>query len=511
MSVPSVLLIVAAIVYGFLAIHHITGYRNLTTDRENHTFGVLMALFALYAAAGLFWTHGSTATHMAWGLRLRTALLGPISGTVFLFCVQLGKVTRHRSLPGFEDGNWVPTIRIQQLWYGLTPLPGLLGLANHSASSVQQFAPARPHFPAEYFLPQLTALGTLTMGLFVAVPILGVVLLSFHAHRKLHFALRLSAGLSIAVSIHDFLLLHGAVHSVFLLEFVGVLASLVFTNVRLDGIVATGAALEIRQQQLKIAYREQRRTERQLIEQRKLSAVGELAAAVAHTFRNPLAVIRSAATRMKRVDQTDPSSDTMNRVLNEEVQRLSRLAGDLGRFADPTVAHAEKTPAMVLAQGAVDLVSNVRNLKNIHVLLDPELEQLQLEGDADLLRHAVANVVDNAALACGEQGRISIAPMGGARGLVITDTGVGMDEITTNQAMDPFFTTRSDGAGLGLAIAERVIRSHGGEIHITSTPGQGTTVSLTLSRRPNQNVDTIGSSPHPHPQNSLKAILEAAQ
>jgi signal transduction histidine kinase len=108
---------------------------------------------------------------------------------------------------------------------------------------------------------------------------------------------------------------------------------------------------------------------------------------------------------------------------------------------------------------------------------------LAVSGDPELLRLALANVVENAVHAMPGGGRLTID----ARALsttpptieiVFRDEGEGMDARVLEKALDPFFTTRAAGTGLGLAIVDNVVRSHGGEVAIESQPGSGTTVAI---------------------------------
>jgi signal transduction histidine kinase len=107
-------------------------------------------------------------------------------------------------------------------------------------------------------------------------------------------------------------------------------------------------------------------------------------------------------------------------------------------------------------------------------------------GDADLLRHALVNVIDNALLAMPEGGTLSIRVAPGeidgrsALVLIFADEGEGMDTLVRDKATAPFFTTRPAGTGLGLAIVERVIRNHGGRVEIESSYGAGTCVTIRL-------------------------------
>jgi signal transduction histidine kinase len=217
-----------------------------------------------------------------------------------------------------------------------------------------------------------------------------------------------------------------------------------------------------------------------LFHKRQLASVGELAASIAHEVRNPLAVIVNAAANLKRTSLGVADRDTLFGIIEEEITRLNNLVTELLRYARPMNVRREDAPV-----GEV--------LKGLGEGLDPKHKvELPVQdaavptiwADATLLRLALANLVDNARQAMPDGGTITLSVSKDASDgrdairIDVSDSGQGMDSHTLHRALDPFFSTRPSGTGLGLPIAGRILEAHGGRIEVQSRLGEGTTVSL---------------------------------
>ncbi|MGC4063568.1 MAG: ATP-binding protein [Polyangiaceae bacterium] len=218
---------------------------------------------------------------------------------------------------------------------------------------------------------------------------------------------------------------------------------------------------------------------------KQLAAVGELAAAIAHEVRNPLAIIMNAAAGLRRPTLQIDDRNTLLGILDEETARLNRLVTDLLRFARPVIIKRSSVSISELAKRVEG------RLDDDHVLAvsipdDPLLRVVQ--ADANLLRLVFDNLVANAFQAMPEGGTVHINVGEQVLGetpfvrIEIVDHGHGMDEQVLERATDPFYTTRPSGTGLGLPIVQRIVEAHGGRIEIESALGQGTKVIMFIPK-----------------------------
>lgn len=235
-------------------------------------------------------------------------------------------------------------------------------------------------------------------------------------------------------------------------------------------------------EELRVSHEELQVVQDELSIKQQLAVVGELAAAIAHEVRNPLAVITNAVAGLRRAKSGDDEREVLLGIVEEEAQRLNQLVTDLLRFARPT--KLKRTELDV-----PELVASLRGSlpEGYELVLETGSDApTQIEGDANLLRAALQNVVQNACQAMPSGGTISCRlardAIDGATAirLELEDQGTGMSEATLSRALDPFFTTRPSGTGLGLPIVQRVLAAHGGQLRLSSRPGEGTTVSVKL-------------------------------
>jgi signal transduction histidine kinase len=218
--------------------------------------------------------------------------------------------------------------------------------------------------------------------------------------------------------------------------------------------------------------------------QEPLAALGELSAVVAHEVRNPLAIVKNAVSSLRRPVLPPEDRETLLEIIGEEAGRLSRLVRDLLAFARPRAATESSIDVRGLVHRAVR--DATRGEPSLVSRIEVEVAgSAAVVGDPELLRLALANVVENALHATEAGGKVHVTARDlpaddGAVELAVRDEGHGMPVSVARKARDPFFTTRATGTGLGLAIVERVMRSHGGHLSIESEVGRGSTVALVL-------------------------------
>lgn len=225
-----------------------------------------------------------------------------------------------------------------------------------------------------------------------------------------------------------------------------------------------------------------------LVQRERLAAIGELAASIAHELRNPLGVIANAAYLLRRklsgtsVDPPLAASATRTvETIENHVQRCSRVITDLLDFARArTLRHEVVDPKALLrnALGEHAVPRQIRVLTDV----DPALPEFM--GDEPFLQQALSNLIANALRAMSEQApgelRLCCRPAPGGVELEVTDTGAGMTDDVRDRMFEPLFTTSPGGTGLGLPLVKRIVDAHNGRISVTTSPGQGTTITLHL-------------------------------
>lgn len=230
----------------------------------------------------------------------------------------------------------------------------------------------------------------------------------------------------------------------------------------------------------------------QIKERERLSALGQMAAGLAHEIRNPLGAIKGAAQVLDPA-ALDEDEQVCVEVILEEVERLNVVVSQFLDYARPYRGALTPTDINRVISRVSRLVQadEISDGVTVELGLDPELPPIL--GDADQLKQVLLNLARNACEAMPEGGRLIFtthlvfeeAPRapGESRQRVeirVEDEGVGLPEGAREQLFMPFFTTRAGGTGLGLAISQRIIQQHGGAIGCRPRPGGGTLFTLRL-------------------------------
>ena len=275
-----------------------------------------------------------------------------------------------------------------------------------------------------------------------------------------------------------------------LATYAALLSALGFSYVLIGRFIAADVQLERRKEELATSYDHLRRTQKEIVKNEQLAAVGELSAVIAHEVRNPLAIIKNAVAGLRREKIGPEDKQTLLVILDEESDRLNHLIDDLLAYSKPIGPSVGMVDIPRLIGHAVELAaSGSRDISQIEIELMMSQPCPPIQGDEALLRHALINIADNALQAMPNGGTLTVScrttQVDGGPHIAIEfhDTGEGMDTLVRTHARDPFFTTRQSGTGLGLAMVDRVARAHGGQVDIESRHGQGTTVSLIIPTR----------------------------
>ena len=204
-------------------------------------------------------------------------------------------------------------------------------------------------------------------------------------------------------------------------------------------------------------------------------------AGVAHEVRNPLGGIALFSGLLQEDLRAGAHADA-----NSHVDRIQREVAYLQRIVEDFLAFAREQPLARAPMEAPDLVSNACELLSVEaqgkgVSLDVSAAPAHLEADGSLLTAALVNLVKNAVQAApaGSPVRIRGELRDGRYAIDVQDSGPGVPEAERERIFEPFFTTREQGTGLGLPLARKIARAHGGELSLRSTPGE-TVFTLSL-------------------------------
>jgi signal transduction histidine kinase len=216
------------------------------------------------------------------------------------------------------------------------------------------------------------------------------------------------------------------------------------------------------------------------LEAERLRAFREVARRVAHEIKNPLTAMRIAVDQLHRTDApADRRTAMAVDVMAAETDRLEQLAKEFAEFG-----RLPEGP-----KSEVDLMDLLMDLSTsavppeIAVCVRANGEPCRLLAHYDPLRRAFANLLRNAAEAMGGHGAIDVGVTRDGAGLVVTvaDHGPGIPPELRQRVFEPYFTTKQDGTGLGLALVRQTIEAHNGTISVVETPGGGATFSVVLS------------------------------
>jgi len=228
--------------------------------------------------------------------------------------------------------------------------------------------------------------------------------------------------------------------------------------------------------------------ERRLEKAERLSALGQLAAGVAHEIRNPLNAISMASQRLKREYDPDDSEKSkgfqlLTGVIRDEIRRLNGIIEEFLTFSKSRRLELHEYPITEVLQKIVNLLREEATSKGIVLETRFGNNPVSIPMDMDKLQQAFLNFIKNAMESISGEGKIeiSVEPSGKNRVSVkISDSGCGMVTEAVEHIFNPEYTTKEKGLGLGLPLAHEIIRGHGGEIRVFSSIGSGTTFEIIL-------------------------------
>ncbi|WP_044641391.1 ATP-binding protein [Risungbinella massiliensis] len=231
----------------------------------------------------------------------------------------------------------------------------------------------------------------------------------------------------------------------------------------------------------------------------KLSAVGQLAAGLAHEIRNPLTSIRGF------VQISAAESEAVKRwesIILPEIDRINDL---LKQFLNLSESRPAKFTVFNLDQLMNDVISLLHPkaiLMGKELRFYPPAKPLTIEADAEQLKQVLINLVQNGMDSLGEKGFVDLRwkAQNDRIFIRVQDNGYGIKPENVTRIFEPFFTTKDEGTGMGLSICNRIITDHGGQIQVSSLPGRGTTFTIQLPVRQSMTMEDKVEEEKPVPR-----------
>lgn len=213
----------------------------------------------------------------------------------------------------------------------------------------------------------------------------------------------------------------------------------------------------------------------------KLSAIGQLAAGIAHEIRNPLAIINTISQTLLEEDLDSDTKESLE-IIQEEVNRANKVITELLNFAKADKYNLTPIDINSVLQDVVLLTDKYAKNNGVEIVLKDTNKNNYIYADVEKIKQAFINVIFNAIDSIEEDGYVFIETKYDQEKVFISfaDTGIGIDEKDKNKIFEPFYTTKDKGVGLGLAITFRIIEEHKGIFLIDSLKGKGTKVIISL-------------------------------
>jgi two-component system, NtrC family, sensor histidine kinase HydH len=257
---------------------------------------------------------------------------------------------------------------------------------------------------------------------------------------------------------------------------------------------------QIAAEQLAEANRNLRAAEATVRRTERLAALGQLSAGLAHEIRNPLSTIKgSAEMLLKNVNADNAVSHELAGFISSEVDRTNALVTRFLDFARPLELRLERTEiSEVIDEAVAEVEKHTPPLDvSIYKNYSPDIPPFLV--DRQLIERVLYNLILNAAQASPPRGSVTVKTRqlgdtveGGTVEIAVIDRGAGIAPKDRESIFNPFFTTKSSGVGLGLAIVSKIVDEHGGEITVESEPGAGSVFHVFLPVRENGRISENG-------------------
>jgi len=213
----------------------------------------------------------------------------------------------------------------------------------------------------------------------------------------------------------------------------------------------------------------------------RLSALGEMAATVAHETKNPLNSIRLAASYLKKNFPGEILSEFLT-IIEQEVARLNELTTGFLGYSKPAPLALKPCDINAIVRSTADLVRQEATDRNIELVVLMDDHAPPVGCDSSQLKQALLNLLVNAmdASTAGDTITVTTESTSGRMRISVQDTGTGIPQNEIDKIFKPFYTTKTRGAGLGLAIVERIVKEHQGEIRVENSALKGALFTIDL-------------------------------
>ncbi|MCM3599913.1 PAS domain S-box protein [Robertmurraya korlensis] len=226
---------------------------------------------------------------------------------------------------------------------------------------------------------------------------------------------------------------------------------------------------------------DKKKAEVMLLRSEKLSAIGELAAGIAHEIRNPLTTLKGFTIFLNSME-SDVKKKEYYTLLLEEIERINFIVGEFMVLAKPQTIHLKRTSLIPIITKVCKFLESELNLNNVVIELVCENEDVYVECEEHMIKQVFLNFIKNAIEAMPDGGTIKIKVFINNNKVQITfiDEGKGIPEDQVKKLGEPFFTTKEKGNGLGLMVCFKIIQMHNGKIFIQSKENKGTMIDVSL-------------------------------
>lgn len=216
---------------------------------------------------------------------------------------------------------------------------------------------------------------------------------------------------------------------------------------------------------------------------KRMAALGEMAAGVAHELRNPLASLSGSVQVLQRDLRPRGEAGELMEIVVKETKRLDGIIRDFLLFAKPGRFHPTQVDLAPLLVETLSLLEHSDERRADHrILTEVGSEPVPAWVDANRMKQVFWNLAKNALKAMPQGGTLRARALLGPEGAHVSfaDSGVGMSDEEVAKSFQPFHSSFAGGSGLGLSIVYRIVQEHGGRIQVQSRPGAGTTITLAL-------------------------------
>ncbi len=244
------------------------------------------------------------------------------------------------------------------------------------------------------------------------------------------------------------------------------------------------------------ATEELRLAQENMVRTETLAAIGTLAAGVSHELSSPLnSILGFAQLTISEMDDGSPVKDDV-KLIEQEAMRCKRIVQGLLSFARPPIHEEKLTDINKIIDDTLMLVEYQPAMNKIILKKDLDSALTPIEADPQQLKQVFLNLILNAIQAMPKGGVLQLKTANTQKGVeaVIADTGTGIPEEEKQKVFQPFYTTKPEGTGLGLSISYGIVKEHGGEIDVESSPGQGTRFKISLPLKNQGRIEKMSTA-----------------